>query len=282
MAPALPCTAATGKSPTCWPRSAATSPRVPVMTEAAIDAGLFRDLYVAMGEPVGTEGAWAIRLHYKPMVRWMWLGATGDGDRRTADGARSALPAARQRSAAVGGGRCRPGLSCSCPWRCSSLLALLLFAACPWTRRRCRRPSSTARCRSSRCRPCATESARRRSTSSGSRRCSTSGLPGASPVAWSTPTCSAGGAGGAHLRHQLQGRQCGGARVAGGARRPLSRQYRRRRGHPGSRPRRVRCAGDLLRRCRRRGALPPRRGDRRACLARRAWRRSGNELAVLP
>jgi len=46
-----------------------------VMTEAAIDGGLFRDLYVAMGEPVGTEGAWAIRLHYKPMVRWMWLGA---------------------------------------------------------------------------------------------------------------------------------------------------------------------------------------------------------------
>ena len=46
-----------------------------VMTEAAIDAGLFRDLFVAMGEPIGTEGAWAIRLHYKPMVRWMWLGA---------------------------------------------------------------------------------------------------------------------------------------------------------------------------------------------------------------
>ncbi|CAA0088493.1 Cytochrome c-type biogenesis protein CcmF [Halioglobus japonicus] len=46
-----------------------------VMTEAAIDAGLFRDLYVAMGEPVGDNGAWAMRLHYKPMVRWMWLGA---------------------------------------------------------------------------------------------------------------------------------------------------------------------------------------------------------------
>ncbi len=45
-----------------------------MMTEAAIDAGLFRDLYVAMGEPVGNEGAWAIRLHYKPMVRWIWLG----------------------------------------------------------------------------------------------------------------------------------------------------------------------------------------------------------------
>ncbi len=46
-----------------------------IMTEAAIDAGLMRDLYVAMGEPIGDQGAWAIRLHYKPMVRWMWLGA---------------------------------------------------------------------------------------------------------------------------------------------------------------------------------------------------------------
>jgi cytochrome c-type biogenesis protein CcmF len=46
-----------------------------VMTEAAIDAGLFRDLYVAMGEPIGDSGDWAMRLHYKPMVRWMWLGA---------------------------------------------------------------------------------------------------------------------------------------------------------------------------------------------------------------
>jgi cytochrome c-type biogenesis protein CcmF len=46
-----------------------------VMTEAAIDAGLFRDLYVAMGEPIGQDGAWAMRLHYKPLVRWMWLGA---------------------------------------------------------------------------------------------------------------------------------------------------------------------------------------------------------------
>ncbi|MEQ8516119.1 MAG: heme lyase CcmF/NrfE family subunit, partial [Chromatocurvus sp.] len=45
-----------------------------IMTEAAIDAGLFRDLYVAMGEPVGDGGSWAIRLHYKPMIRWIWLG----------------------------------------------------------------------------------------------------------------------------------------------------------------------------------------------------------------
>tara|TARA_R110001599_G_scaffold353795_2_gene597921 strand:- start:65744 stop:67720 length:1977 start_codon:yes stop_codon:yes gene_type:complete len=46
-----------------------------IMTEADIDGGLFRDLYVAMGEPIGDDGAWAMRLHYKPMVRWMWLGA---------------------------------------------------------------------------------------------------------------------------------------------------------------------------------------------------------------
>jgi cytochrome c-type biogenesis protein CcmF len=46
-----------------------------VMTEASIDGRLFRDLYVAMGEPIGDQGAWAMRLHYKPMVRWIWLGA---------------------------------------------------------------------------------------------------------------------------------------------------------------------------------------------------------------
>ncbi|WP_111497691.1 heme lyase CcmF/NrfE family subunit [Marinobacter bohaiensis] len=45
-----------------------------VMTEAGIDAGLFRDLFVALGEPVG-ERAWAVRVQYKPLVRWVWLGA---------------------------------------------------------------------------------------------------------------------------------------------------------------------------------------------------------------
>jgi len=43
------------------------------MTEAGIDAGFFRDLYVALGEPL-EEGAWAVRLYYKPMVRWIWFG----------------------------------------------------------------------------------------------------------------------------------------------------------------------------------------------------------------
>ncbi len=45
------------------------------MTEAAIDDGLFRDLYVAMGEPVDKTGnAWAMRVYYKPFIRWIWLG----------------------------------------------------------------------------------------------------------------------------------------------------------------------------------------------------------------
>ena len=43
------------------------------MTEAAIDADLFRDLYVALGEPVG-GGAWALRIYFKPYIRWIWLG----------------------------------------------------------------------------------------------------------------------------------------------------------------------------------------------------------------
>ncbi|MBM7059522.1 heme lyase CcmF/NrfE family subunit [Pseudomonas sp. UL073] len=51
-----------------------------VMTEAGIDAGFSRDLYVALGEPLG-NGAWAVRVHVKPYVRWIWFGGllTGFG-----------------------------------------------------------------------------------------------------------------------------------------------------------------------------------------------------------
>ena len=45
------------------------------MTEAAINAGFLRDLYVSLGEAVGTDGDWALRVYYKPFVRWIWLGA---------------------------------------------------------------------------------------------------------------------------------------------------------------------------------------------------------------
>ncbi|WP_022963789.1 heme lyase CcmF/NrfE family subunit [Halopseudomonas pelagia] len=44
-----------------------------LMTEAAIHAGVTRDLFVAMGEPLGGD-AWAMRVHIKPFVRWIWLG----------------------------------------------------------------------------------------------------------------------------------------------------------------------------------------------------------------
>jgi len=44
------------------------------MTEAAIDAGWTRDLYVSLAEAVG-EGAWAVRLQVKPFVQWIWGGA---------------------------------------------------------------------------------------------------------------------------------------------------------------------------------------------------------------
>ncbi len=43
------------------------------VTEAAIDPGLTRDLYVAMGDKL-PNGGWAVRLYYKPFVRWIWFG----------------------------------------------------------------------------------------------------------------------------------------------------------------------------------------------------------------
>ncbi len=43
------------------------------MTEAAIDTGLFRDLYVALGEPLG-NGTWVVRVYHKPFVDWIWFG----------------------------------------------------------------------------------------------------------------------------------------------------------------------------------------------------------------
>ncbi len=45
------------------------------MTEAAIDPGFTRDLYVALGEPLENSQIWAVRIYWKPFVRWIWLGA---------------------------------------------------------------------------------------------------------------------------------------------------------------------------------------------------------------
>ncbi|NOT97284.1 MAG: cytochrome c biogenesis protein CcsA, partial [Nitrospira sp.] len=43
------------------------------MTEAAIDTGLLRDLYVSLGEPL-PGGAWSVRLYHKPFIDWIWGG----------------------------------------------------------------------------------------------------------------------------------------------------------------------------------------------------------------
>ncbi|MGO2879211.1 MAG: heme lyase CcmF/NrfE family subunit [Halomonas sp.] len=43
------------------------------MSQVALRPGLFRDLYVAMGEDL-EDGSWAMRIQYKPFVRWLWLG----------------------------------------------------------------------------------------------------------------------------------------------------------------------------------------------------------------
>ena len=43
------------------------------MTEAAIDTGVLRDLYVSLGEPVD-GGAWGVRIYHKPFVDWIWAG----------------------------------------------------------------------------------------------------------------------------------------------------------------------------------------------------------------
>ena len=44
------------------------------MTEVGLLPGVTRDLYVALGEPLGDD-AWALRVHVKPFVRWIWAGA---------------------------------------------------------------------------------------------------------------------------------------------------------------------------------------------------------------
>ena len=45
-----------------------------VMTEAAIYPGVLEDVFVALGK-VQPDGRWSLRVHYKPLVRWIWAGA---------------------------------------------------------------------------------------------------------------------------------------------------------------------------------------------------------------
>ena len=43
------------------------------LTDSAIDVTPFRDIYVALGEPLDSS-AWSVRVYYKPFVRWIWAG----------------------------------------------------------------------------------------------------------------------------------------------------------------------------------------------------------------
>ena len=44
-----------------------------VMTEAAIDSSLFRDIYLALGENIGKD-SWVVRIYYKPYIQFLWYG----------------------------------------------------------------------------------------------------------------------------------------------------------------------------------------------------------------
>jgi cytochrome c-type biogenesis protein CcmF len=59
-----------------YPQKREYAQRGSMMTEAAIDPGFTRDLYVSLGEPLDDSGrAWAVRVYHKPFIRWIWLGA---------------------------------------------------------------------------------------------------------------------------------------------------------------------------------------------------------------
>jgi cytochrome c-type biogenesis protein CcmF len=75
------------------------------MTEAAIDLGPTRDLFVALGEPLG-EGAWSVRIQYKPFIGLLWLGALimALGGLIALSDRRYRQPVAESRSRATAGG----------------------------------------------------------------------------------------------------------------------------------------------------------------------------------
>lgn len=79
------------------------------MTKAALDRGLFRDLYVSLGDPLG-GGAWVVRVYYKPYMNWMWTGCLMMvfGGVLTAADRRYRLASARRSVPATGGAAAYP------------------------------------------------------------------------------------------------------------------------------------------------------------------------------
>ncbi len=45
-----------------------------IMTKVDIHPGIFRDLYIALGEPLNAN-TWSVRVYYKPFIRWIWAGS---------------------------------------------------------------------------------------------------------------------------------------------------------------------------------------------------------------
>ncbi|HEB85971.1 MAG TPA: heme lyase CcmF/NrfE family subunit [Gammaproteobacteria bacterium] len=74
------------------------------MTEASIDVGLFRDIYISLGSPLPNSTAWAVRIYYKPFIRWIWLGALmmALGGLLSATDKRYRLPIKKLKAQAVG------------------------------------------------------------------------------------------------------------------------------------------------------------------------------------
>lgn len=62
-----------GKTNTIYPEKRMYTIGQMAMTESAIDVSPFRDIYVALGEPLNDD-SWSVRLYYKPLVRWIWAG----------------------------------------------------------------------------------------------------------------------------------------------------------------------------------------------------------------
>jgi len=95
---------------TLHPEKRSYSSQEPQMTEASIHTGLTRDLYVSLGEPVDSAGAWTVRIYYKPFVVWIWGGCVlmalggllAASDRRY-------RAAVRRREAPAAEGKARPG-----------------------------------------------------------------------------------------------------------------------------------------------------------------------------
>ena len=61
------------KSGELFPQKRVYSGKGKPMTDASIDKTFFRDLYGALGEEL-ENGAWSMRVYYKPLIRWIWLG----------------------------------------------------------------------------------------------------------------------------------------------------------------------------------------------------------------